>query len=159
MSPPGRFGAASGYDRAAANGGPSCSRPRRDANTAASGAGTRRPEPRAWIGTLAVAIMRAVSRRLLTVAALAAVVTVCLAWAVTLDYLSDDAFITFRYARNLARGEGLVYNPGERVEGYTNFLEVVILAGLHRLGADLVRAGRALGLASAAATVLLTWAI
>jgi arabinofuranosyltransferase len=104
-------------------------------------------------------MIHSVARRLATVVALASLVAVCLAWALKLDFLADDAFITFRYARNLARGEGLVYNPGERVEGYTNFLEVVILAGLHRLGADLVKAGRALGLVSAAAAVLLTWAV
>lgn len=47
----------------------------------------------------------------------------------------DDAFISFRYARNLADGHGLVFNPGlERVEGYTNFLWVLILAGFCRLG-------------------------
>src|SRR5690242_4850816 len=40
----------------------------------------------------------------------------------------DDAYISFRYARNLARGLGLVYNPGERVEGYTNFLWTVLMA-------------------------------
>lgn len=34
----------------------------------------------------------------------------------------DDSFITFRYSKNLARGFGLVFNPGEKVEGYTNFL-------------------------------------
>jgi hypothetical protein len=34
----------------------------------------------------------------------------------------DDAFISFRYAQNFARGQGLVFNVGERVEGYTNFL-------------------------------------
>lgn len=34
----------------------------------------------------------------------------------------DDAYISFRYAANLARGEGLVYNAGEWVEGYSNFL-------------------------------------
>src|SRR5262245_14911733 len=39
----------------------------------------------------------------------------------------DDAFISFRYARNLANGNGLVFNPGERVEGYTNFLWTVVL--------------------------------
>lgn len=45
------------------------------------------------------------------------------------SFLCDDAFISFRYARNLANGDGLVFNPGfERVEGYTNFLWVVILA-------------------------------
>ena len=41
-------------------------------------------------------------------------------------FVQDDAFITYRYARNLARGEGLVFNPGERVEGYTNFLWTVM---------------------------------
>jgi hypothetical protein len=40
----------------------------------------------------------------------------------------DDAFISFRYAKNLASGLGFVFNPGERVEGYTNFLWVLILA-------------------------------
>lgn len=48
-------------------------------------------------------------------------------------FLTDDAFISFRYARNLADGYGLVFNPGfERVEGYTNLLWVLILAGLDR---------------------------
>lgn len=36
--------------------------------------------------------------------------------------VQEDAFISFRYARNLVDGHGLVFNPGERVEGYTNFL-------------------------------------
>jgi len=40
----------------------------------------------------------------------------------------DDAFISFRYAENLAQGLGLVFNPGERVEGYSNFLWTVLLA-------------------------------
>ncbi|MCC6188386.1 MAG: hypothetical protein IT318_05100, partial [Anaerolineales bacterium] len=31
----------------------------------------------------------------------------------------DDAFITFRYARNLLAGSGLVFNPGENVLGTT----------------------------------------
>jgi hypothetical protein len=37
------------------------------------------------------------------------------------SWMCDDAFITFRYADNLVRGHGLVFNAGERVEGYTNF--------------------------------------
>ena len=45
-----------------------------------------------------------------------------------LRFLYDDAFISFRYAENLARGFGLVYNPGERVEGYSNFLWTVLMA-------------------------------
>jgi hypothetical protein len=34
----------------------------------------------------------------------------------------DDPFISFRYAHFLLEGEGLVFNPGERVEGYSNLL-------------------------------------
>ena len=34
----------------------------------------------------------------------------------------DDSFISFRYARHLFEGHGLVFNPGDPVEGYTNFL-------------------------------------
>ena len=41
----------------------------------------------------------------------------------------DDAFISFRYAENFAQGNGLVYNVGERVEGFTN-LSWTVLFGL-----------------------------
>ena len=43
-------------------------------------------------------------------------------------WLCDDAFISLRYAGNLARGDGLVYNVGERVEGFTNLLWTLLLA-------------------------------
>ena len=46
--------------------------------------------------------------------------------------LADDQMISMRYAENLARGFGLVWNPGgERIEGYTNFLWVVYMAIFH----------------------------
>ena len=54
-----------------------------------------------------------------------------LGWMAELSwFLTDDAFISFRYARNLVEGRGLVFNPGERVEGYSNFLWVLELAAL-----------------------------
>lgn len=43
-------------------------------------------------------------------------------YAVSQWWVTDDAFISFRYARNLVEGLGLVFNEGERVEGYSNFL-------------------------------------
>ncbi|MDX2166248.1 MAG: hypothetical protein SF182_04270 [Deltaproteobacteria bacterium] len=43
-------------------------------------------------------------------------------------WVQDDAYVSFRYARNLVRGDGLVYNPGEPVEGYTNFLWTALAA-------------------------------
>lgn len=50
-------------------------------------------------------------------------------------FLTDDAFISFRYAVNFSAGHGLVFNPGMGpVEGYTNFLWVLILAGFAYLG-------------------------
>jgi hypothetical protein len=68
--------------------------------------------------------------------ALLATLVLLLLHAWVYGFVTDDAFISFRYARNLASGHGLVFNPGfERVEGYTNFLWVVILAGLARVGA------------------------
>ena len=33
------------------------------------------------------------------------------------DWGNDDAYISYHYAENLVRGKGLVFNPGERVEG------------------------------------------
>ena len=51
-----------------------------------------------------------------------------LIYALSVASLFDDAFISFRYARNLTEGQGLVFNPGERVEGYTNFLWTILIA-------------------------------
>ena len=47
--------------------------------------------------------------------------------------LVDDAYITFRYARNLITGQGFVYNPGERVLGTTTPLYTLLLAALASL--------------------------
>ncbi len=38
----------------------------------------------------------------------------------------DDAYISYRYGKNMMDGKGLIYNQGEYVEGYTNFLWTVI---------------------------------
>ena len=46
---------------------------------------------------------------------------------------TDDAYISYRYARHLAEGHGLVFNVGERVEGYTNFLFVLGTSLLFRV--------------------------
>ncbi len=51
-------------------------------------------------------------------------------------YVKDDAYISFRYAYNLTAGRGLVFNPGEPLEGYTNFLWVMLAALAHVLGAS-----------------------
>ena len=60
-------------------------------------------------------------------------------------FIPDDAFISFRVAEQLANGDGLVYNIGERVEGYSNLLWVLLLALFSRLGVDVIWAAKGLG--------------
>ena len=42
--------------------------------------------------------------------------------------LFDDAMISMRYAWNFAHGDGLVWNPGERIQGYTNLLMTLLMS-------------------------------
>jgi arabinofuranosyltransferase len=44
------------------------------------------------------------------------------------SFIYDDAYISYRYVHNLLSGQGLVFNPGERVEAYSNLLWVIALA-------------------------------
>ncbi|MBK8979384.1 MAG: hypothetical protein IPM29_26090 [Planctomycetes bacterium] len=60
-----------------------------------------------------------------------ALALVALAVALPSEVFLDDAFITFRYAKNLAAGDGLVFNPGEPILGTTTPLFAMLLAGLH----------------------------
>ena len=69
-------------------------------------------------------------------------------------FLCDDAFISFRYARNLLEGHGLVFNPGEYVEGYSNFLWVLELTAIWGLsGVAPERAAPWLSVAFTAGTI------
>lgn len=65
---------------------------------------------------------------------LAAPFLALLAWK--MDFLVDDAFISYRYGRHLADGHGLVWNLGETppVEGFSNFLWTLMCAALELLG-------------------------
>jgi 4-amino-4-deoxy-L-arabinose transferase-like glycosyltransferase len=70
--------------------------------------------------------------------------------------LIDDAFIAFRYAEHFAQGHGLVFNLGERVEGYTCFLWVMLLSLPALLGLDLVVASKIFGALFAVLTLVVT---
>jgi arabinofuranosyltransferase len=62
------------------------------------------------------------------------------------DAIAEDAFITFRYAERLVQGDGLVFNVGENVEGYSNYLWLMLVASVHWVtGADIPLIGRVLG--------------
>ncbi len=97
----------------------------------------KRPAPSApiWPAALAIALL--------------------LAHALTFHFAVDDAYISFRYAHNLLDGHGLVFNPGDPVEGYSNLLWVLLSAAGMAAGLDPLLWARLLGFAAAAATALL----
>lgn len=68
----------------------------------------------------------------------------------------DDSFISFRYARNLVEGHGLVFNPGERVEGYTNLLFVLLSAVFIGVGIDPLAGAGLVTFSSALAALAVT---
>ena len=73
-----------------------------------------------------------------------------------LEFTIDDAYITLRYAENIARGNGFVYNPGEHVYGTTTPLLTFILAAFSRMTQHALLAGKILNiLADAAVAVML----
>ncbi|MBK7142153.1 MAG: hypothetical protein IPH75_08740 [bacterium] len=80
-----------------------------------------------------------------------------------IDYVSfqkfyhDDAFISLRYVQNFLHGHGLVWNPGERVEGYSNFLWVMLVSLLGIAGIDPVMATKWLGIGSLIAVGCVGW--
>jgi len=78
-------------------------------------------------------------------AILLAVCLLALAHTFWFNHTADDAFISFRYVDNWVRGHGLVFNPGERVMGYSNFLWVVLLYPFALVGIPVDTAARILG--------------
>ena len=71
----------------------------------------------------------------------------------------DDAFITFRYVRNLAHGLGFVYNPGERILGTTTPLYALLLTPFAVAGADFVVAGKIVNILASTVTVFVVFLI
>ncbi len=104
----------------------------------------------AWLAAVGLAPAR---RPVLGLLIAAAGLWLVIAGRVLGDWEVDDAYISYRYADNLRHGAGLVYNPGEIVEGCTNFLWTLWIAAGLALGLD--PAGLALASTIAAALGLL----
>jgi hypothetical protein len=71
------------------------------------------------------------------------------------NFVTDDAYISFVYSRNLAEHGELVFNPGDPVEGYTNFLWTLVLGLLMIPGIPPEISSRVLGTACALVTLWL----
>ncbi len=98
--------------------------------------------------------MQSYSQRIALALLLAAAVWgAAAAWAAR--WTTDDAFISFRYAQNLVEGRGLVYNEGERVEGYTNPLWTLWVAAGLALGGEAETWADVWGVAAYVGSILL----
>ena len=120
-------------------------------------AGTPLLGDRAWLGRDSPGILgRSPARSFAGLAAVVPLLIFCAHALLFGDWLIDDAGISFAYARNLALGHGLVSQPGVApVEGFSNPLWTLLIAGLFRLGLfDPSWTPKALGLVLAAAALL-----
>lgn len=70
----------------------------------------------------------------------------------------EDAAMLLRYADHLAQGHGIVWNIGEApVDGATDFLFMVLVAGLARMGMDVTVAARILTLGAHLLTIAVVY--
>lgn len=75
------------------------------------------------------------------------------------DFYQDDAYITYRYIENYLHGHGLVFNVGERVEGYTNFGWLIYLLMWAVLGAGYLMISKITGILLGAGTIFVCYLI
>jgi len=71
------------------------------------------------------------------------------------EFFHDDAYIVLTYSRNLLEGNGLTWTAGQRVEGCTQFLWVILIAAIGWFNIDLILASKLLGTFFALSTLLL----
>ena len=91
--------------------------------------------------------------RLLTAASVAVFLLLC--WHLR-GFVTDDAWISVRYAENFARGDGLTWNPGGApVEGFSNPALVYLEALADAVGWSAMAAARTLGVLAGVACIVL----
>src|ERR1043166_1840664 len=84
---------------------------------------------------------------------LGAAAVVLVGHALAYNFVTDDAYISFVFSRNFAEHGQLVFNLGQPVEGYTNFLWTFVLGLGMLVGVPPEGASRVLGIACALATL------
>ncbi|UCE23965.1 MAG: hypothetical protein JSU74_11805 [Candidatus Zixiibacteriota bacterium] len=73
-----------------------------------------------------------------------------------LNFTQDDAYISYRYVANFLDGHGLVYNIGERIEGFTNFGWVIYMILWGALGLGYIAVSKITGFLFGAGIIVLT---
>jgi hypothetical protein len=97
------------------------------------------------------------ARIALVVLGLLAVTSVVISFViVTPRPMIDDTFIGVRYAANWAGGNGIVFNPGDPVEGFTSITWVALMTAAYAAGIDCLVATQ---IVNVAAQVLGIWLV
>ena len=82
-------------------------------------------------------------------------IVVSIVYSYKLKWLGDDIFIALRYVQNFLAGNGLVYNKGERVEGFTDFLWIMLISFFSWLKRDPLVTVQVLGILASVGTLTL----
>lgn len=86
-----------------------------------------------------------------------ALVFVYLLVLVRTAWLSDDAYITFRYAYNVVNGYGLTWNPGYRVQAYTNPLWMGLISAAYFVTREIYFTSLVLSMLFSVGTLGVVW--
>jgi hypothetical protein len=90
--------------------------------------------------------------------AFGAIIAVFVAHSTYLQVVAEDAFIAFRFSSHLAGGHGLVWNLGDApVEGYTDFLWILLCTGAMVLGIEVSLFAQVIGVLSGVVALFYTW--
>ncbi|MBU8869598.1 MAG: hypothetical protein KOO60_01870 [Gemmatimonadales bacterium] len=73
------------------------------------------------------------------------------------SWVEDDSYISFQYAENLVQGHGLVFNSGERVEGYSNFAWVLLASLALKLGFLPLLVAKVVGVIGGLVALFFSW--
>jgi arabinofuranosyltransferase len=79
--------------------------------------------------------------------------------AIYIPFTPDDSYISYQYAKRFSEGLGLTWSSGRPVEGYSNFLWVMLLSACASMGCDIVQAARALGVLCMTSVAIALFAI
>jgi len=80
-------------------------------------------------------------------------------FAYKLSFIQDDAYITYRFVANFLNGDGLVYNIGERIEGFTNFGWTIYLILWGAIGLNYILISQITGFLFGVGIVALTYTL
>ena len=89
--------------------------------------------------------------RFIVLAAIA--IFISIVYSYKLRWLGDDIFIGLRYVQNFLDGNGLVYNKGEKVEGFTDFLWIMLISFFSWMKCNPLTTVQTLGIVSAVGTL------